>query len=429
MHSAALVPRTSHPAGAVTVAAAAAAGAALALLAVWALSPRADGDGDGLPLVCVGDYEAAARRKLSQRRGKEAGVQHYFFGGAGDGLSQARTARALARVLLRPRALCDVSAPSIAHALLGGPTAAPFGIAPTAFHGLLAAEGELATARAAAAAGVAYCVSSSSSVPFEAVAAGAPGGRRLAQLYLRTTRAANAAVVARAEAAGAEAIVLTVDRPVLGTRDANQRSGFTLPGRHPADRSANTPAEGSACAYHDATISDSLSWADVEWLVRQTRLPVVLKGILCGEDGAAAVAAGVAGVWVSAHGGRQLDGVAAPAEALVEVLAAVRAAEAEAAARQPPAPHPAAARARVAVWVDGGVRRGADVVKYLALGADHVWVGLAVVAGLAVRGEDGVAAVLRILAEETTTAMQLLGARRVADILPSHARLAPADCW
>ena len=105
----------------------------------------------------------------------------------------------------------------------------------------------------------------------------------------------------------------------------------------------------------------------------------------------------------------------------------MRAAEAEADARRPPALHPAPARARVAVWVDGGVRRGADVVKYLALGADHVWVGLAVVAGLAVRGEGGVAAVLRILAEETTTAMQLLGARRVADIVPSHVRLAPAD--
>jgi isopentenyl diphosphate isomerase/L-lactate dehydrogenase-like FMN-dependent dehydrogenase len=248
-------------------------------------------------LVNVADYEAAARRVLARRA---PGLLPYFFSGAGDGITQSRTSRALARVVLRPRVLCDVSAPTIAHTLLGRPTAAPFGIAPTAFHGLLAADGELATARAAAAAGVAYCVSSSSSVPYEAVAAGAPGGRRLAQLYFRTTRAANAAVVARAEAAGAEAIVLTVDRPVLGTRDANTRSGFTLPGRHPKDRNANTPAEGiTACAYHDSTISDSLAWADVEWLVRQTRLPVVLKGVLCGEDGAAAVAAGVAGVWVS----------------------------------------------------------------------------------------------------------------------------------
>ncbi len=421
------------PAHAVAVAAAVGV-AAVALLVAWARRSREDDESEPSSttlLVSVGDYEAAARRVLSRRRGAQAGVLDYFFGGAGDGLSQQRTTNALARVLLRPRVLCDVSSPSLSHTLLGRPTGAPFGIAPTAFHGLLAADGELATARAAAAADVVYCVSSSASVPFATVAAGVPSGRRLAQLYFRTTREANAAVIAAAEAAGAEAIVLTVDRPVLGTRNANQRSGFSIPtsatpaAPAPAAAAAAAPdSKASACAYHDSTISDRLNWDDVAWLVRQTRLPIVLKGILTGEDGAAAVAAGVAGVWVSTHGGRQLDGVASPVEALVEVRAAVRAAEAEAEARG----RSAAAAPRVAVWVDGGVRRGTDVVKYLALGADHVWVGLAVIAGLAVRGEEGVAAVLRILAEETTTAMQLLGARRVADILPSHVRFtAPAD--
>jgi 4-hydroxymandelate oxidase len=410
-------------------AAAAAVGvAAVVLLVAWARRSREDDEGlESEPstlLVSVGDYEAAARRVLSRRRGAQAGVLDYFFGGAGDGLSQQRTTNALARVLLRPRVLCDVSSPSLSHTLLGRPTGAPFGIAPTAFHGLLTADGELATARAAAAADVVYCVSSSASVPFATVAAGVPSGRRLAQLYFRTTREANAAVIAAAEAAGAEAIVLTVDRPVLGTRNANQRSGFSIPTSATPSAAAASDSKASACAYHDSTISDRLNWDDVAWLVRQTRLPIVLKGILTGEDGAAAVAAGVAGVWVSTHGGRQLDGVASPVEALVEVRAAVRAAEAEAEARG----RSAAAAPRVAVWVDGGVRRGTDVVKYLALGADHVWVGLAVIAGLAVRGEEGVAAVLRILAEETTTAMQLLGARRVADILPSHVRFtAPAD--
>lgn len=165
-------------------------------------------------------------------------------------------------------------------------------------------------------------------------------------------------------------------------------------------------------------------------MVRATRLPVVLKGILTGDDAALAVAAGAAGVWVSTHGGRQLDCVASSVDALKDVIRAVRGAEEEAATRRRRRAilqtSPAAA-SRVAVWVDGGVRRGTDVVKYLALGADFVWVGSAVICGLAVRGEAGVADVLRMLAEETKTAMQLLGARTVAEILPAHVRTAEGE--
>lgn len=409
--------------------------------------------------VCVRDYEELARRALARRPTR--GACEYFLSGAGDEVTKRRTDLALRRLVLLPRMLIDVSGATIAHTLLGAPTAAPFGIAPTAFHAIAHDDAEVAVSRAAANAGVVYCVSSSSSTPFEAVSQAAPHGRRLYQLYYRTSRALNEAILKSAEAAGAEAIVLTcvcpfnprarvgtialhpfhppplllrttvvffiprrVDRPVLGTRDANVRTKFTLPGRDPSDRN------GNACAYHDSAISDALSWSDVSWMVRTTRLPIILKGILTGEDAALAVAAGVAGVWVSTHGGRQLDCVASSVEALREVIRAVRTAEDEASTRKrrrailqnSPSGGP-----RVAVWVDGGVRRGTDIVKYLALGADFVWAGTAVICGLAVGGEAGVADVLRILMEETKTAMQLLGARSVAEISPAHVRAAEGE--
>jgi len=228
-------------------------------------------------------------------------------------------------------------------------------------------------------------------------------GRRLCQLYFFKSREANLKFIQRAEALGMEALVLTVDRPVLGIRDANSRNKFTLPGRKDKDP--------NACAYEDATISDALNWDDVAWLQASTRLPVIVKGILTKEDGAMAVQCGVGGVWVSNHGGRQLDGVASSAEALVEVLEGVREAErlllyngssggGVGKGRPPP---------RIPVWVDGGVRRGTDVVKLLALGADFVWVGKPVIWGLIVGGEDALFKLLSVLSAEVKNALQLLG--------------------
>jgi isopentenyl diphosphate isomerase/L-lactate dehydrogenase-like FMN-dependent dehydrogenase len=227
-------------------------------------------------------------------------------------------------------------------------------------------------------------------------------------MYYLRSRASNAALLARAEAAGMEAVVLTVDRPVLGLRDEVARQRFTLPGRTPGDADANACAGGEA-------LSDALSWQDVAWLRAATRLPLVLKGILTAEDAAAAVRAGVAGVWVSTHGGRQLDGGLSSAEALVEVVAAVRAAEAEHGGGG------GGGAQRTAVWVDGGVRRGTDVVKYLALGADFVWLGQPVLWGLAVGGEEGLLALLRLLGAEVRNALQLCGLRSPAEVTPATA--------
>ena len=359
--------------------------------------------------MCLADFEARAALVLAPP------AWDYFSSGAGDQLTMRANEDVLTqRVALRPRMLVDVSRASCAHALLGRPCGQPWGIAPTAFHALAHAQAERATARAAARAGVAYCQSGSSSASMEEVtealraAPAAPGPlRRLWQLYLLTSREANLRLLARAEAAGVEALVLTVDRPVLGLRRANLRSAFSLPGRKGTDP--------NACAYNDTSISEALSWEDVAWLRSATRLPLVLKGILTREDGAAAVRAGVAGVWVSNHGGRQLDGALSSAEALVDVLKGVR--EEEEAARSalpaaPPLP-------RTAVWVDGGVRRGSDVVKYLALGADFVWLGKPVGWGLAVGGEEGLLALLRVLSEEVRNALQLCGLQSVAQITPA----------
>ena len=352
--------------------------------------------------VTLSDYEAAARAKLTAPSA-HPGACTYYAPGAGEQTTARRHAAALRQgLLLRPRMLVDVSASSARHALLGAPTPLPFGAAPTAFHALAHPAAEAATAAGCAAARVPYCVSGSSSLPMEALAAAAPGGRRLFQLYLLKDRGANAALLRRAEAAGMEAVVLTVDRPVLGLRDANTRCGFTLPGRDP--RNAN------ACAYQDATLADALSWEDVAWLRAATALPVVVKGVLRGDDGAAAVRAGCAAVWVSNHGGRQLDGVASGAEALAEVAAAVRAAEAAGGGGG------SGGGRKVAVWVDGGVRRGSDVVKLLALGADFVWVGQPVIWGLAAAGAAGVEGVLATLGAEVVNALQLVGARSVAEL-------------
>ena len=373
------------------------------------LATRGPAPAAAAKLVCLADFEARAALLLAPS------AWDYFSSGAGDQHTMRANEDVLTqRVALRPRMLVDVSRASCAHALLGRPCGQPWGIAPTAFHALAHAQAERATARAAARAGVAYCQSGSSSASMEEVtealgaAPAAPGLRRLWQLYLLKSREANLRLLARAEAAGVEALVLTVDRPVLGLRRANLRSAFSLPGRKGTDQ--------NACAYKDDSISEALTWEDVAWLRSATRLPLVLKGLLTREDGAAAVRAGVAGVWVSNHGGRQLDGALSSAEALVDVLQGVR--EEEAAQRAPALPA-AAQLPRTAVWVDGGVRRGSDVVKYLALGADFVWLGKPVVWGLAVGGEEGLLSLLSVLSEEVRNALQLCGLQSVAQITPA----------
>ena len=384
-------------------------------------------------LLNLRDYEAAALAALPRA------VAGYFASGAGDDHTLRANEAAFTSWLLRPRVLVDVERVEAGGSLLGGATRARFGVAPMAFQRMAHDSGEAAVARACVDAGVPMCLSTMATMSMEEVgavwaAAAAPAAAAPPplwfQLYAFRDRAVTQRLVARAERSGYAALVLTVDRPVLGLREANERNGFELPphlgvpnledGGHgpPSPGGAGAGAGAGAgqsaiagSAYHSAEMSAARTWEDVRWLARATRLPLVLKGLMEPADAAAAVLAGAAAVWVSNHGGRQLDGAPAALDALPGVVAAVRAAAAAAAG--------VAARGegrRVEVYVDGGVRRGVDVVRALALGADFVWVGRPVIWGLAVGGQAGVAGVLAALAREVAHTLALLGVRSAAAV-------------
>jgi 4-hydroxymandelate oxidase len=278
--------------------------------------------------------------------------------------------------------LVDVSQATAATSVLGTEVSFPVLVAPMAFQGLAHPDGERATARGAAAAETIMCLSTLSTVSPEEAAEAAPGGKRWFQLYWGPDRANAQDLLARADAAGYRAIVVTVDLPEVGRRERDLRTGF------------ETPA-----ALNDVT-DNSLTWSDLEWLRAQTALPVLVKGILTGEDAVLATEAGVEGIVVSNHGGRQLDGVAASLDALPEVVEAVG--------------------DRAEVLLDGGVRRGTDVVKALALGARAVLVGRAALYGLAVDGAGGVERVLTLLRDEVELALALCGCASPADVARSH---------
>jgi len=278
--------------------------------------------------------------------------------------------------------LVDVSQTTAATSVLGTEVTFPVLVAPMAFQGLAHADGERAMAQGAAAAGTIMCLSTLSTLSLEEAAEAAPAAPRWFQLYWGPDRAKVQDLLARAEAAGYLAIVVTVDLPEVGRRERDLRTGFV------------TPTSLSQVT------DNSLTWRDLEWLRAQTALPVLIKGILIAEDAVLATEAGVDGIVVSNHGGRQLDGVAASLDALPEVVEAVG--------------------DRAEVLVDGGVRRGTDVVKALALGAKAVLVGRAALYGLAVDGAAGVERVLTLLREELELALALCGCASPADVVRSH---------
>jgi len=299
--------------------------------------------------------------------------------------------------------LVDVSARTTRTRVLGHDVAMPVLVAPTAFHKLAHPEGERATVRAAGAAGTVMILSSLSTTAVEDVVASATGPVWF-QLYVYRDRKATEALVARAEAAGCGAIVVTVDAPLLGTRERDVRNRFALP---PGLALENLTAagyhalpqleSGSGLAAYVATMLDpSLSWKEVAWLRSITRLPIALKGIVRPDDARRAVDAGIDAIVVSNHGGRQLDSSPATIDALPRVALAVN--------------------GRCEVLVDGGVRRGTDVVKALALGARAVLVGRPVLWGLAIDGARGVEQVLAMLQQEIDLAMALCGCPSVAEI-------------
>ena len=352
--------------------------------------------------LTVDDFEAAARDVLPEM------VFDYYAGGSGEEWTLRENTRAYGRWVIRPRVLVDVSNVEPMTTVLGQELPFPILLAPTAFQRMAHRDGELAAARGAASLDALMVVSTIATVSLEDLAA--TGVRRWFQLYVLKDRDLTAALVKRAHAAGYEAIVLTVDTPLLGRRLRDERNRFTLPpgiGLANLEGSGLPESSGSGLfsfflERHDAT----LMWDDVAWLRSLSPLPLVLKGIVTAEDTRLAVDAGVDAIVVSNHGGRQLDGAPATLDVLPEVVEA--------------------AEGRIEVLLDGGIRRGSDVFKALALGARAILVGRPYLWGLAVNGADGVRQVLEIVRDDLMLTMALAGRPRIVDIDRSAVAPAPA---
>jgi 4-hydroxymandelate oxidase len=343
----------------------------------------------------IAGYERLAEAKLPRA------VYDYYAGGAEDESTLRANRTAFERYALRPRVLVDVSTVDLRVRLLNDEIRLPLLLAPTAFQRLAHTDGELATARAAAAAGTILVASTLSTCTIEEIASAGDGAPLWFQLYVFRDRAITEALVRRAEAAGCTALCLTASVPVQGNRERDAHNRFHLPaGVEMANfrglPQASFPAvEGSGLfAFIAAEFDPSLTWESLAWLRSITSLPIVVKGVMLPDDARLAVEHGAAGIIVSNHGGRQLDSADATLHALPGVVAA--------------------AAGRVPVLVDGGVRRGTDVVKALLLGARAVLIGRPYLWGLAVEGEAGVARVLGLLHEETSRTLALLGAPSIA---------------
>lgn len=354
-------------------------------------------------IVSLGDHEKHARQHLDDN------AWAYFSGGAGDEITLRSNQRAWEKILLSPRVLQAVAGGHTRLQLLGRTLAHPILLAPVAFQRMAHPDAELATAHAAAALGAGLVLSTQSSVPLESVAQAILGeatrGPLWFQLYLQPDRGFTRALVQRAEQAGFEALVLTVDAPVQGVRDRERRAGFKLPqGVSAANlrdmaQLPHKPLPPGGSRLFDDLLTTAPVWADVAWLLEQTSLPVVLKGVSHVDDARQARALAVAGLIVSNHGGRTLDTVAPTASALprlVDVIAG-----------------------SMPVLVDGGLRRGTDVLKAIALGATAVLVGRPYVYGLANAGAIGVAHVVRLLRDELEVAMALCGCRTLDQVSPA----------
>ncbi|MER7271831.1 alpha-hydroxy acid oxidase [Micromonospora carbonacea] len=334
----------------------------------------------------LADVAAEARRRL------EPAHWDFFAGGAGGERTVRANEAAYTRRWVVPRVLRGTGGRDLRIRLLGEPVSMPVLVAPTAFHRLAHPDGEVATARAAAEAGTVMVVSMAATRGVEEIAAA--GGRLWFQLYPQPDLEFTAAVVRRAEAAGCRALVVTVDSPVFGRRERDLRHGFVdLPPGLACENMRDTDGR-----VRSIEMDAGLGWERIAWLRGITSLPILLKGVLHPADARLAVAHGVDGLLVSNHGGRQLDGALATLDALPGIVAAVG--------------------GRLPVLVDGGVRRGTDVLVALALGATAVLVGRPVLWGLAVGGATGVRHVLELLRADLDRALALAGAARPADLGP-----------
>ncbi|GAA4221142.1 4-hydroxymandelate oxidase [Sagittula marina] len=344
----------------------------------------------GLP-----DYAARAQAMMSDVN------RAYFLSGAGAETTLRANEADLAALTLRPRALRDLRGGHTQTTLLGRRLPHPILVAPFAYQSLLSPDGECATAQGAEAQQATMILSAQSSEPMQDVRASGAACRWF-QLYWQATLDGTLTLANRAAEAGFEALVLTIDAPVNGIRDAEVRAGFHLPeGTRPVNLTGLPQPRFAPLTQGESMIFDRIAhilprWEDVAALCKASPLPILIKGVLCAEDARAAVAAGAAGVIVSNHGGRVLDGACSSISVLPEVVAAVG--------------------AELPVLMDGGLRRGADVFKALALGAQAVLVGRPVIHGLTVAGALGVSHVLRLLRDELEVAMALTGCRTLDEI-------------
>jgi 4-hydroxymandelate oxidase len=329
----------------------------------------------------VQQFELLAQARL------DPGAWAFYASGADDEVTLRANRTAFERFQLLPRMLRGIRQADVSTTVLGTPVSLPVLVAPTALQGLACPEGECATARAAGAVGTLMTVSTESTRSLEEIAAAASGPLWF-QLYVYRGRQLAEHLIRRAEAAGYRAMVLTVDLPRLGNRERRPYPGWRLP--HAV--TGNFPAGLSEADWQE----EALSWEDLYWLRSLTQLPLLLKGLLTPEDAELAVHHGAAGIIVSNHGGRQLDGVPASIEALPAMVEAVH--------------------GRIEVYLDGGVRRGTDVLKALALGARAVLVGRPILWGLAVDGAAGAQCVLELVREELERAMVLAGIPDIASI-------------
>ncbi|CAA0382413.1 unnamed protein product [Arabidopsis thaliana] len=359
-----------------------------------------------MEITNVTEYDAIAKQKLPKM------VYDYYASGAEDQWTLQENRNAFARILFRPRILIDVNKIDMATTVLGFKISMPIMVAPTAFQKMAHPDGEYATARAASAAGTIMTLSSWATSSVEEVASTGPG-IRFFQLYVYKNRKVVEQLVRRAEKAGFKAIALTVDTPRLGRRESDIKNRFTLPpnltlknfegldlgkmDEASIDQIAN---DSGLASYVAGQIDRTLSWKDIQWLQTITNMPILVKGVLTGEDARIAIQAGAAGIIVSNHGARQLDYVPATISALEEVVKATQ--------------------GRVPVFLDGGVRRGTDVFKALALGASGIFIGRPVVFALAAEGEAGVKKVLQMLRDEFELTMALSGCRSLSEITRNH---------
>ncbi|XP_035430846.1 uncharacterized protein LOC118263143 [Spodoptera frugiperda] len=338
-------------------------------------------------------------------------ARDYYKSGATEEQTLAENRTAFQRLRIRPKCLIGVTRCDLRTKVLGHDVSLPVGISPTAMQRMAHPEGELANARAAQAEKTIFTLSTIATSSIEEVAEAAPDGVKWFQLYIYNDREVTRNLVLRAEKAGFKAIALTVDTPLFGIRRADVRNKFTLP---PHLRLANfdgilstkirSTGSGSGLNNYVENLFDkSLTWEEVKWLKSITKLPIIAKGILRGDDAVKAIEAGCSAILVSNHGARQLDGVPTTIEALPEIVEAVR-------------------KYNVEVYLDGGVTTGTDVYKALALGARMVFVGRPALWGLTVGGQAGVQRMLSIFRTELEYTLQIAGTPTIADITKDMVR-------